>query len=123
MATAFLRDASLIDGFGSSGHHVQRLRNHRVGNTWITLSSAPLLHTLISISKSVGAASRIPQRHRNTDLHRICRCRAVRIRDPYDCDVGWYLSGQRRDMHSADTYINTSYTSESACCPSSNNTP
>src|SRR6516164_5716187 len=56
MATAFLRDASLSEGFGSSGHHVQMLRNQRVGNTWITLSSGPRLHTLISINKSVGEA-------------------------------------------------------------------
>jgi len=56
MATAFLWDAARIDGFDSSGHQVQILRNQRVGNTWITLSSGPRLYTLISISKSVGAA-------------------------------------------------------------------
>src|SRR5262249_42512352 len=47
--------ASVRDGFDSSGHHVQRLRNQSVGNTWMTLSSGPLLHTLIYINKSVGA--------------------------------------------------------------------
>src|SRR5215469_16810688 len=53
---SFPLDASVRDGFGSPGHHVQRLRNHSVGNTWITLSSGPRLHRVISINKSVGAA-------------------------------------------------------------------
>ena len=40
-----------MDGFGSSGHHAQMLRNQRVGSTWITASSGPRLHTLIYINK------------------------------------------------------------------------
>src|SRR6516225_5702273 len=97
-------DASVRDGFGSSGHHVQMLRNHRVGNTWITLSSGPRLHMLISISKSVGAAFaystktskyrsslKMPVSSSSYSGSKRVRCRLVLIRSAYGYALCGYL--------------------------------
>src|SRR5262249_27165426 len=56
MAAAARCEASRNDGFVSSGHQAQKLRNHKVGNTWISASASPRLAMLISINMSVGEA-------------------------------------------------------------------
>src|SRR5215469_9415487 len=104
MRTALLREISLSDGFGSSGHQVQMLRNQRVGNTWITLSLGPRLHTLISISKSVGVAFaystktskyrsslNMPVSRSSYSGSKRVRCRLVFIRSAYGYALCGYL--------------------------------
>ena len=67
-------DASIVDesfcpgicrkeGFGWSGHHVQVLRNHRVGSTCSAAASGPRLHRLIWIRMSVGTGLRVLDEH------------------------------------------------------------
>src|SRR5215471_915768 len=47
--------ARLKAGFGVPGHHVQILRNHRVGRTCNAAGAGPRLHTLIWMRMSSGA--------------------------------------------------------------------
>src|SRR6516164_8407532 len=112
-----------MDGFGSSGHHAQMLRNQRVGSTWITASSGPRLHTLISTNKSAGVAFAYST---NTSKYRFSLNMPVSIssyRDRCGSDFCWCLSNRDRDMHSEDTYKDTSCMSASECGPSNNNIP
>src|SRR6185295_11433518 len=46
--------AGFITGLGVPGHHVQILRNHRVGRTCNVVGSGPRLHTLIWMRMSSG---------------------------------------------------------------------
>src|SRR6516162_6653638 len=56
MAAALRCEASRSDGFVSSGHQLQKLRNQTVGSTWISASVGPRLAMLISTNMSVGEA-------------------------------------------------------------------
>src|SRR6516225_3253482 len=51
-------DTCRSTGFGASGHHVQVLRNQRLGRTWSVAGSGPRLATeiLIKISSGVSLA-------------------------------------------------------------------
>jgi hypothetical protein len=55
-ATVFSPGLCGKEGFGWSGHHIQVLRNHRVGSTARLAVFGPRLATLIRIRMSVGAA-------------------------------------------------------------------
>src|SRR5208337_4088826 len=52
--TPFWPEICFRDGLGVPGHHVQMLRNHRVGRTSILAASGPRLLTLIWMRMSSG---------------------------------------------------------------------
>src|SRR5271157_623517 len=52
--TPFWPETCFSDGLGVPGHHVQVLRNHRVGRTSILAASGPRLLTLIWMRTSSG---------------------------------------------------------------------
>src|SRR5271156_3641028 len=104
------------EGFGWSGHHIQVLRNHRVGSTCKVAASGPRFATLIWIKMSVGEAFAYSTNTSKYRRHRICRCRAIHIQDPDDCDLCWYLLDPHKGIRSEDIYINTSCMNGLACC-------